>query len=109
MKEPEYNENGCVSGGFIFDQMDRYAHDKIKEIVPDKYVFTRDVAITFCRQICDWNKVKIISLVAEWNNSANTRIVVQVINDEDILNPIYAHAIFNFAVKDKAYCEGIEK
>lgn len=25
------NDNHCVSGGFIFDQMDRFAHDYLKK------------------------------------------------------------------------------
>lgn len=54
------NGGSQISGGFIFDQMDRFAHDYWKkELETDKFLFTAKADITFYRQICDWDDVKL--------------------------------------------------
>lgn len=91
------NDNHCVSGGFIFDQMDRFAHDYWKkELETDKFLFTAKAAITFYRQICNWDDVKLDAY------SLYDRVVVRAIDEN---GAYYAWAEFTFVEKDHAYCD----
>ena len=91
------NDNHCVSGGFIFDQMDRFAHDYWKkELETDKFLFTAKADITFYRQICNWDDVKLNAY------SLYDRVVVRAIDENGVY---YAWAEFTFVEKDHAYCD----
>lgn len=60
-KVSKENSNHCVSGGFIFDQMDRFAHDYLKKEQNIKgYLFTECAHIHYSKQICDFGNVKIV-------------------------------------------------
>lgn len=107
MKEPEYNDNGCVSGGFIFDQMDRYAHDVIKRYIGnDVFVFTKKAEVDFTKQICDWTRVAVNSYEIDIIDDNEFRVSVWI---EDDLENVYAGGEFIFVVKDHAYCKEVEK
>lgn len=91
------NGGSQVSGGFIFDQMDRFAHDFLKkELETDKFLFTAKAEITFYRQICNWNDVKLDAY------SLYDCVVVRAIDEN---GEYYAWAEFTFVEKDNAYCE----
>ena len=91
------NGGSQVSGGFIFDQMDRFAHDYWKkELETDKFLFTAKADITFYRQICNWDDVKLDAY------SLYDRVVVRAIDENGVY---YAWAEFTFIEKDHAYCD----
>ena len=96
------NGGSQVSGGFIFDQMDRFAHDYWKKEYNTKgYLFTSDAMVFFNKQICNWGdmqlKAKMIDIVVE-----PTAVLVSVL-DKDFNE--YAWGMFRFVEKDHAYCD----
>lgn len=108
MKEPEYNENGCVSGGFIFDQMDRYAARLMRAAEPRKHVFTKYANVVFRKQICDWDKMTVNSTVPE-KDRINDEYHIRVwVCDKNVLGA-FATGEFIFVAKDHACCKGVEK
>lgn len=91
------NGGSQVSGGYIFDQMDRFAHDYWKkELETDKFLFTAKADITFYRQICNWDDVKLNAY------SLYDRVVVRAIDEN---GECCAWAEFTFVEKDHAYCD----
>lgn len=99
------NGGSQVSGGFIFDQMDRFAHDYIKKKFKVKnYLLTQRASVLFERQICDWNTVRIIvkhkELIKLFSNVYYA--IIAVIDD---YGKTYATAKFTFVEKDHAYCD----
>lgn len=98
--KPEYNKNGCVSGGFIFDQMDKFGHDCVAEKFPDKYVFTENANVAFLKQVCNWKDVHLTkSTCLSDGNTVQIQVALAGANDEH-----YALGYFIFKLKDHAYC-----
>lgn len=96
------NSNHCVSGGFIFDQMDRFAHDCImKEFGLKCFLFTQKAEIVFNKQICDWSLVHMDKFYETIFDKTITILVV-IVDQKDNL---YAKARFTFIAKDHAYCD----
>lgn len=92
------NGGSQVSGGYIFDQMDRFAHDYLKkELKTDKFLFTTKADITFYRQICNWDNIKLDAY------SLYGGVVIVKAIDEN--STYYALAKFIFVEKDHAYCD----
>ena len=91
------NGGSQVSGGFIFDQMDRFAHDYWKKEYNTKgYLFTSDAMVFFNKQICNWDDVKLDAY------SLYDRVVVRAIDEN---GECCAWAEFTFVEKDHAYCD----
>lgn len=97
------NSNHCVSGGFIFDQMDRFAHDKIKKRYRIKkgFLFTRNSDVMFLKQICDWNEMK---LKIDYGSKKPYYFVLVSVKDKR-RGRLFAKAFFTFEKKDHAYCD----
>lgn len=100
------NGGSQVSGGFIFDQMDKYAHAYIKESYGiQKPLFTAKAAVDFTAQICDWDKV--VMRITECNRMTlyltlyTAKVVI-----EDETGKEYATGFFVFVEKEHADCEG---
>ena len=99
------NGGSQVSGGFIFDQMDRFAHDFLKK----KYnlkgcLFTKGGIIEYDKQVCDWNTMRIFEVYSEKIlGSHDYRIKLELY--ERGTNITYASADFVFVEKDHAYCD----
>lgn len=103
----EYNEYSCVSGGFIFDQMDKHAHAYIKEFYGlQKPLFTAKADVDFTAQICDWDKI--VMRITECNRMTlySTLYTAKVVI-EDETGKEYATGFFVFVEKEHAYCEGV--
>ena len=104
------NGGSQVSGGFIFDQMDRFAHDYLcNEYGKDKFYFTKDAKIVFSKQICDWNDVELYKAMTIKRMTCPTletiEYVVGVTALSKSMKDTYAHATFTFVEKDHAYCD----
>ena len=103
MDVSEKNSNNCVSGGFIFDQMDRFAHFFVaKEEGAKGYLFTQEAHISYKKQICDWDDVELM-LYAYYKYETISQVVVRVVGKTD--GAIYAEGSFCFVEKDHTYCE----
>lgn len=100
------NDNHCVSGGFIFDQMDRFAHTFIKAFKNNEhYLFTAKSTIIFDRQICDWKSVKMVAKAFEVFESDFSQYNLSVVIVGKDNNMTYASADFIFVEKDHTYCD----
>lgn len=99
------NSNHCVSGGYIFDQLDRFAHDYIKKKFKVKnYLLTKRASAVFERQICDWNTVRIIVKHKESIKLfSNLYYAIMAVIDD--YGKTYATAKFIFVEKDHTYCD----
>ena len=110
-KVSKENSNHCVSGGFIFDHMDRLAHDYLcNEYGKDKFYFTKDAKIVFAKQVCNWDDVelRIGDLVKRTFYPVLTPVeyTIQVLALSKVTkDTIYANAVFTFVEKDHAYCD----
>lgn len=102
-KEIEYNEYGCVSGGSVFSEMDRFAHDLLKKEYKIKgYLFTEHAHIHYSKQICDFGNVKIVPYETYYVGSAIVA-TVKVVDKKG--KKEYATGMFFFVEKDHAYCD----
>ena len=105
------NGGSQVSGGFIFDQVDRFAHDYLcNEYGKDKFYFTKDAQIVFAKQVCNWDDVElgIGDLVKRTFCPVLTPVeyTIQVLAlSKATKGTIYANAVFTFVEKDHAYCD----
>lgn len=106
------NGGSQVSGGFIFDQMDRFAHDQMMLIHKvDGHLFTSNAIIWYYKQICNWDSVELVMYEFKVKTTTNhegktTRsfhTVVKARNKETQQD--LARGSFDFAEKDHAYCD----
>ena len=97
------NGGSQISGGFIFDQMDRFAHDYLKKEQNIKgYLFTECAHVHYSRQICDFGNVKIVPYETYYVGSAIV-VTVKVVDKNE--KKEYATGMFFFVEKDHAYCD----
>ena len=97
------NGGSQISGGFIFDQMDRFAHDYLKKEYKIKgYLFTEHAHVHYSRQICDFGNVKIVPYETYYVGSVIVA-TVKVVDKKG--NKEYATGMFFFVEKDHAYCD----
>ena len=91
------NGGAQVSSGYIFDQMDRFAHlFTAKEAGAKRYLFTQEAYISYKKQICDWNDVELM-LYAYYKYETVSQVVVRAVGKTD--GAIYAEGSFCFAEK----------
>lgn len=97
------NGGSQVSGGFIFDQMDRFAHDyAMKEQNIKGFLFTQEANIVYRKQICNWDDIE-LKLYLFYDLVSVLQTVVHAVDKKD--KKIYAIASFFFVEKDHAYCD----
>lgn len=99
------NGGSQISGGFIFDQMDRFAYHYLKRKYKIKnYLFTKSVIVEYEKQVCDWNSMRIFVVFCEKILGSNDyRIRLELFEPET--DTTYAYADFIFVEKDHAYCD----
>ena len=99
------NSDSQVSSGYIFDQMDRFAHFFVAREEDTKgYLFTQEAHISYKKQICDWNDVELM-LYAYYKYETVLQMVVRAVGKTD--GAIYAEGSFCFV--EKATRIGIQK
>lgn len=97
------NGGSQVSGGFIFDQMDRFAHDcVIKEENIKGYLFTEEAKIKYHKQICDWDDVK-LKLFFLYNFGKLIEVIVLAVDKKRKF--VYSEGKFYFREKDHTFCD----
>lgn len=102
------NKYGFISGGYIFDLLDRAALDYINRCYPDtesQQVYTAWCEVNFNKQLCSTRGITIKTdkieqrIIGEWwivNNSLWQR------------ETVIAHAQFWFRKAKKNYCKTME-
>lgn len=102
------NNMGFVSGGYIFDILDRFAQIAIRTDYP--YVMTEKAEIQFLKQCCDPNDLGVVVKCHKNIMVVRNRWAVEVMA-VSIGTPstIYATAKFTFVGKTHSYCETKEK
>ena len=103
----KYNKSGCLSGGYLLDTMDNFAHNKItKQYPPEdgKFWFTSKHSGNFVRQSCrDWKLVK-CDLDLDTKRDGKIEAFVRLFDDEGS-TICYADIVF---VKGTIQCGGLE-
>lgn len=99
------NGNNCVSGGYIFDRMDRFAYHYLKRKYKIKNcLFTKSVIVEYRKQVCDWNSTRIFVVFCKKTQGLyDYRIKLELYEPETGM--LYARANFTFVEKDHAYCD----
>ena len=99
------NGGSQVSGGFIFDQMDRFAHDYLKNKYKVKgFLLTSVANVFYAKQICNWDSVNIVALNYYYNeNDATYWILINAVDKKN--DTVYTSAYIEFVEKDHAYCD----
>lgn len=97
------NGGSQISGGFIFDQMDRFARDYIKEMYNiTGFLFSKYADIAYIKQICDWEKVKLFVSFADKESDKTYCVIVDAMIDGE---KIVSSSKIRFVEKDHAYCD----
>lgn len=105
-KMEDKNIYGFISGGKIFDILDRNALDYVREKYNEKdsFVFTTHSRITFYKQLCDLENFAVHVRSDERGMIAGKRweIYTQMYDAKQVL---IAEAFFEFKKADKNFCE----
>ena len=103
----EYNKYGCVSGGTIFDQLDKFAYNQIinKYKISNGALLTSSATIDFNKQICDWGDTifKVLDIHTD-ESQENYFCKILCIDKNEKTDKIYAVANFIFKLKNSAFC-----
>lgn len=92
-----------VSGGYIFDQMDRFAHDCVmKEQNIKGFLFTQEANIVYRLQICNWGDIELKPFVI-YDFEKSIEAIIHAIDKKT--NTVCAEGRFFFVEKDHAYCD----
>lgn len=99
------NKYGFVSGGYLFDIMDRYALEKLIDTKGTGFYFTASANISYQKQCCDHN-----DLCLQYTHIAEDPVhpdnySVNVIAYSPKTKIQYASALFLFTRKNHNYCE----
>lgn len=97
------NKYNFISGGYIFDLLDRKALEAINETYPetkDQQIYTTYGSIVYKKQLCNTENIKTNTEYIVKKNDEYFVCVVLEQNDVRI-----ADVIFTFARADHNYCE----
>ena len=97
------NKYGFISGGYIFDLLDRKALEAINEAYPetkDQQIYTKVGSIVYKKQLCNTENIKTNTEYIFKKNDEYFVCVVLEQNDTRI-----ADVTFTFARADHNYCE----
>lgn len=95
------NINDFVSGGYIYDQLDRFAQKLVMEKSDSKYNFTYWAFIKYPKQLCQPDYY----IGFNWCKKINKRIYIAKVYAKDRNGVKVAWAIFCFVGTSKNYCE----
>ena len=95
------NIDGFVSGGYIYDQLDRFAQFLIMGISDNRYNFTSWAFIKYPKQLCEPDFYYGIN----WVKKAGKRLYFAKVYAKDKNGVKVAWAIFCFIGTNKNYCE----
>lgn len=101
----ETNIYGMVSGGYLFDIMDRYAQKLIIDTVNDqtKFALTHGAVCTYQRQCCDSEDIVLSHSEISYDNISK-RYHVAVYAESKESGEQYANCTFSFSVKNTIHC-----
>ena len=98
------NKYNFISGGYIFDRLDRAALDAVNQKFhnADKLIFTRTAEIDYRKQLCNLRGVKTIVDFVEYDTAQRQYVVGVKLRqiDTDI-----AYGTFYFKQAFKNFCE----
>ena len=98
------NNYGFVSGGYLFDRMDRIAQKAAIEncFCKKRFTMTQQASIDYLKQCCD--RKDLYFVIAEIISNKN-KCLCTVFAKSTSTGLTYAVATFSFAYVDKNYCE----
>jgi acyl-coenzyme A thioesterase PaaI-like protein len=99
------NKYGFVSGGYIFDLLDRAALEKLNLCYPEtetQQIYTKESTITYHKQLCDTTDIHCRMVYAIFDAiTKEYRVGISLMQDKTKI----AHARFIFVRADHNYCE----
>ena len=98
------NINNFVSGGYIYDQLDRFAQTLVAGISDNKYNFTYWAFIKYPKQLCKPDYYYGVN----WYKRITKRMYLAKVYVKDRNGVKVASAIFCFVGTNKNYCERIK-
>lgn len=97
------NKHGFISGGYIFDLLDRKALEEINKAHPEtkgQQIYTKYGSVVYKKQLCNTENIKTnVEYIFEKNDEYFICVCLEQ-NDTQI-----ADAIFTFSQADHNYCE----
>ena len=99
------NNYGFVSGGYLFDRMDRIAQKAAikKSFFRKRYAMTKNAHIEYQKQCCDVRDLRFVVVTPV--EKSKRKWVGAVYAMSRTTKTTYATATFEFAYVDKNYCE----
>ena len=100
----ELNKYGFVSGGYIFDLMDKAALAAINKYAPitkDQQIYTKSAKIYYMKQVCDGIKTKTSTHVLFRKGTDTYLVEIHLLANKEVV----AKAIFIFKKANHNYCE----
>lgn len=97
----KYNKDGFISGGEIYDKLDRYAQMLVETHSPCKYNFTHKARITYLKQLCTDDYY--IGYNWIWKVPFTNIFFVKMYARDRFATKV-ASSIFKFVGKEKNYC-----
>lgn len=97
------NKYGFISGGYIFDLLDRTALQAINEKYPEtasQQVYTTCGHTTYLKQLCDIERTKVVTTKC-YEYFGEYRVHVELWQGETLI----AHGYFTFVQAEHNYCE----
>lgn len=99
------NKYGFISGGYIFDLLDRTALQAINEKYPEtanQQVYTASADINYSKQLCNLEYITPIVIMCFYSQAKHKFVVICRLyqNETEI-----ADACFEFAIAEHNYCE----
>lgn len=100
----ELNKYGFVSGGYIFDLLDRAALaaiNKYEPITKDQQVYTKSAKIYYLKQVCDDTKIKTSTHVLFHKKPDEYLVEIHLLINKEVVTK----AIFIFKKAKHNYCK----
>lgn len=97
------NKYGFISGGYIFDLLDRTALEKLNLCYPEtetQQIYTKESTITYHKQLCDLSDVRFRLRYATFDGK-EYRVGLSLLQGKTKI----AHARFVFVQAKHNYCE----
>jgi len=99
----ETNKYGFVSGGWLYDQMDRKALFTLNRVFPvtkDQQIYTSHAKVEYFKQVCD--DKDLLMVVPFVDDQAPNEYIVPV--DVYYGTTLAAHALFTFKKAKRNFC-----
>lgn len=104
----KYNAYGLVSGGYIFDCMDRVAQAALEK-GNDLCWLTKSASVKFLRQCCKKTTLYISEPIMHFPGNDEATLAIKAMVREDDKDVVVAEGLFVFVSKKNLHCKGAKR